>query len=237
MRLSISIRVGLAIGGVALAAVCLQAQAPATRGADSGGKEAGGDEALLRAGGLPPRASAAEYQFRAQAGTVTVAAEFMGHGVATLEGGPYTTEDYVIVEAALFGPPGARLALDYRDFSLRVNGKKMPMPSSPYLAVYKSLKDPEWEPTSAEKDKGKTAIGGGGAGGGSPDLPALIKMPIEMRRAMEQRVKKVSLAEGERPLPQAGLLFFEYRAEVKSIHSLELIYNGPAGKAALALQK
>ena len=42
-------------------------------------------------------------------------------------------------------------------------------------------------------------------------------------------------AEGERPLPRAGLLYFPYGGKAKGIHSLELIYSGGAGKATLNL--
>jgi len=42
---------------------------------------------------------------------------------------------------------------------------------------------------------------------------------------------------GDRPLPQAGLLFFQYRGKEKGINSLELIYSGAAGKATLVLQR
>jgi len=59
---------------------------------------------------------------------------------------------------------------------------------------------------------------------------------LELRRTMEQRVQKAALLEGERALPQAGLLFFEFRGKGKSVRSAELIYDGPAGKASLALQ-
>jgi hypothetical protein len=203
-------------------------------------QDAATPEAPVRAGGLPARPSAADYQFHAQAGTATIAAEFMGHGVPTLDGGPYTTEDYVIVEAAIFGAPGARMNVTYQDFSLRLNGKKMPLPAQSTVLVFKTLKDPDWEPTQAEKDKGKTSMstGGGGAGGPTNDsLPALIKMPMPLRHAMEQRVLKVSLAEGERALPQAGLLFFEFHGAEKNIRSLELIYSGPAGKATLPIHQ
>jgi hypothetical protein len=31
-------------------------------------------------------------------------------------------------------------------------------------------------------------------------------------------------------------MFFEYRGKTQSIHSLELVYDGPAGKATLKLQ-
>jgi hypothetical protein len=218
--------------GVMLAGMYVRAQEPAA--GTAAGADAAGNESLSRAGGLPPRATPGDYQLRVQVGKTTLAAEFMGHGVPTLEGGPYTTEDYVIVEVAWFGAPGARLALNRQDFSLRVNGKKMPVPGVPYLEVFKSLKDPDWEPPNKD-DGGKTSFNTGG--GNTSDPPRLVHMPIERQRAMQQRVMKVSLGEGDRPLPQAGLLFFEYHGDAEKIRSMELIYNGPAGKATLALQK
>ena len=66
--------------------------------------------------------------------------------------------------------------------------------------------------------------------------PAPVHMPIELQRAMAQHVQKAALPEGDRALPQAGLIFFEYRGKTERIHSLELIYTGPAGKATLTLQ-
>jgi hypothetical protein len=53
---------------------------------------------------------------------------------------------------------------------------------------------------------------------------------------MAQHVQKAALAEGDRTLPQAGLIFFQYRGKRETIHSLELSYNGPAGQATLTLQ-
>ncbi|HTA66972.1 MAG TPA: hypothetical protein VK776_01795 [Bryobacteraceae bacterium] len=186
--------------------------------------------------GMPPRVAPTEYQAHAQAGTLTVAAEFLGHSVPTLEG-TYNAEDYVVVEAALFGGPEARTKLTTGDFSLRINGKKVAQPSQPYELVFHSLKDPEWEPSSKET-KSKTSMNTGGGGANDPGSapPPPPKMPIEMRRAMEQRVKSVSMLEGERALPQAGLLFFDYRGKTQSIRSLELIYNGAGGNTTLALQ-
>jgi hypothetical protein len=223
---------------ILLAGVCLRAQQPATASATASAPAAAtavsGDEALSRAGALPPRASAADYQFRTQVGKVTIAAEFIGHGIPTLEGGPYTTEDNVVVEAALFGPPEMRIPISYQDFSLRINAKKTAAPGLPYLEVFKSLKDPDWEPPQSSGPKTTTSVNGSSSDG---YLPRLDKMPIEKQRAMQLRVKKVSMGEGDRPLPQAGLLFFEFNGSVKSIHGLELIYNGPAGKATLEMRK
>jgi hypothetical protein len=36
-------------------------------------------------------------------------------------------------------------------------------------------------------------------------------------------------------LPQAGLIFFDYHGKVATIHSLELVYKGPAGEGTLTL--
>jgi len=49
-------------------------------------------------------------------------------------------------------------------------------------------------------------------------------------------VQKAAFPEGDRTVPVAGLLFFQYSGKAKSIRSVELIYNGPAGKATLELQ-
>ena len=183
--------------------------------------------------GTPPRAAPAEYQAQAQAGTLTVAAEFMGHSVPTPEG-TYNAEDFVVVEVGLFGSPQARAKLSIGDFSLRINGKKLALPSQPYELAFKSLKDPEWEPPSKAETKSKTILGSGAGDAGS--TPAPVHMPIELKRPMQQRVQRASMLEGDRALPQAGLLFFEYRGKTQNIRSLELIYNGSAGNAVLALQ-
>jgi hypothetical protein len=181
--------------------------------------------------GMPPRATPGDYQAHTQAGGLTLAAEFMRHSVPTPEA-TYSTEDFVIIEAGLFGP--ARLRMSIGDFSLRINGKKIALPSQPYGLLFSSLKDPEWEPPSKPKEDKPTL----NAGGGKPDdsFKPIIRMPIELKRTMQQRVQRASMPEGDRALPAAGLLYFEYRGKPESIRSLELIYSGPAGNATLALQ-
>jgi len=184
---------------------------------------------------MPPRISPAEYQAHAQAGTVTIAAEFTGHGVGTPQG-TLATEDYVVVETGFFGADGARTKLSIDDFSLRVNGKKALLPGQPYGVVLSSLKDPEWEPPVKVEKKSSMSTGGGGGEGQSNDPPPVPKMSFPERRAMEQKVQKATLPEGDRALPVAGLIFFRYGGKTKGIQSLELIYSGPAGKATLKLQ-
>jgi hypothetical protein len=184
--------------------------------------------------GAPPRTAPADYAAQAPVGSVTLAAEFAGHGVPTLQA-TYTSEDYVVVEVAFYGTdPQARLTLSIADFSLQINDNKKPLPSQPFAVVAKSLKDPEWQPPVQEKAKSKTGINGGGDTESGPIIPP--KMPIELRHVMDQRVQKSVLPEGDRPLPVAGLVFFSYRSKTQNIKSMELIYTGPAGKVSIPLQ-
>lgn len=204
--------------------------------------------------GLTPRTSPADYQGAAKAGMVTFAADFAGHGVPTADG-VFETEFSGVVEIAVYGPAGAHLNLSYKDFSLRVNGKKAAIPAIPYEGTFNTLKDPEWVPAGEKLDTafangagGGSVIPGGGGGGGRGGMsmggggqagdapPAPPKMPMKLRLAMEQKVAKAALPEGDRPLPEAGLIFFQLSGKTSNLKSIELIYNGAAGKAVIPLQ-
>jgi hypothetical protein len=232
MRVFCALRTVPFIVGVLISAVCLPAQEENTKSSEAPGKD-------TPAKGMPPRTAPTEYQAQAQAGTVTIAAEFMGHAVPTPEQ-TVASEDYVIVEAGLFGPSGAKITLARGDFSLRINGKKVPSPSEPYELVFHSLKDPQWQPPETDESKSKSSgtgiTTGNNGGGGNQPPPLPPKMPFPLRRAMEQHVQRAAMQEGDRAMPQAGLLFFLYRGKIENIRSLELIYSGAAGNATLTLQ-
>jgi len=228
MQLLQSLHAGLRTSLFLGAALCLCAQEPAPPGKAA--------PAPAVAQGLPPRISAAEYQVQAKAGSVTIAAEFVGHSVPTPQN-TYSTEDYVVVELGLFGPPEARLQISPDDFSMRINGKKVPVRGVPAGVVVGALKDPEWVPPEGTAKGSKSKVNTGGEQG-EPSTPAVEpKMPFELQRAMSQKVQKSALMLGDRALPQAGLIFFPYRGKLKGITSLDLIYSGPAGEATLKLQR
>lgn len=186
--------------------------------------------------GLPVRSAAADYQNQAQLSKITLAADFVGHAVPTMQG-PLSTEDYVVVEVAFLGTPDTKVKLSFEDFSVRINGKKSAIPSQQYGLVMKSLSDPEWIPPVVEESKSKGGISTGGGGGGGDPKPSPPKMPFPLRRAMEQRAQKSALPEGDRALPIAGLLFFPYRGKDQSIQLVELMYAGAAGKATLTFRR
>jgi hypothetical protein len=209
------------LAGVCLAGFCLLAQVPNGTHPPSQG--------------VPPRAAPTDYPAHQQVGQLTIAAEFLGHDIPRPEG-PLNTEDFVALEVAVYGPAGARLTFSTGDFALRLNGKKKnPLASEPYGMVVGSLKDPSWEPPEKKEEKSKTGISTGGQGN-SNEPPPPVHVPIELRRAMAQYVEKSSMPEGERNLPQAGLIFFQYRGKTNHLRSVELIYSGPAGKATLDMQ-
>jgi len=228
MRFFSALATGLLTAGLLNTSLSF-AQAPP--GKDSQASEAQTSEAK----GMPPRATPEDYQAHAQAGNITIAAEFAGHGVPTPEQA-LNTEDFVVVEVGFFGAPDARLTLARNDFSLRVSGKKAPLASEPYELVFQSLKDPEWAPPEPpEKSKGGSGLSTGGGQGNEPPPPP-PHPPFELVRAMQLHVQKAALPIGDRALPQAGLLFFRYHGKTQGIRSLELVYSGPAGTATLALQ-
>jgi hypothetical protein len=220
-----------------LAALCplAVAQTPAPTTPQSNEAKIAEAKAAETNKGIPPRATPADYPSQGKAGSVTIAAEFTGHSVPKPEG-PLSTEDYVVVEAALFGAEGQHMMLSIDDFSLRINGKKAPLPSQPFGFVAGNLKDPQWSPPEEAQPKEKSKGGLSTGGGGTDSTPPVVHVPLELRRAMALYIQRTAMPQGDRPLPQAGLLFFRFFGGMKGIHSLELIYNGPAGKASLELQ-
>jgi hypothetical protein len=211
-----------------LIAASLFAQQPPAAPAESS------DAQASQTRGMPARATPNDYLAHGAAGPLSIGAEFMQHSVPS-PAGLLVTEDYVVVEAGVFGPPGARTTLNPADFSLRINGKKM-LQSEPYAAVFKSLKDPEWEPDVPVDKASKTSINSGGGKGQDGGPPVVPKPPFKLQREWNLRMQKEAFPEGDRALPQAGLLFFKYAGKPSGIHSIELMYAGPSGKATLELQ-
>ncbi|MDR3701388.1 MAG: hypothetical protein P4L56_17200 [Candidatus Sulfopaludibacter sp.] len=224
MQASFSLKTLAALLVVSSAAFCQTAPA----------QEAPGKDAQIK--GLPPRPTPGDYQAHAKVGDFTVAAEFTEHAISTPEA-TLSSEDFVAVEVGFFGPPDSHLKISHEDFSLRINtGKKAPVTASvQYGIVFRSLKDPEWQPPEPPASKSKTGINTGGDSGQDSAPPPPVHIPIEVERAMQQRVQKAALPQGDRSLPAAGLIFFPFRGKAKNIRSIELIYDGPAGKVNLRL--
>lgn len=214
----------------------LHAQEPSVAPAPQASAEAAAKEtaAANARKGMPPRVAPTEYQVHAKVSDYTIAADFDEHSVPTPDG-TFTSEDYVVVEAAIFGPAGSRIKLAIEDFSLQLNERKVPLPGQAYALLFHSLSDPEWQPPKqADEEKSKGGISTNGSQ--NQDKPPPPKMPRDLRRAMEQKVLKVVMPEGDRETPVAGLLFFQYHGKSKSIKNMQLVYKGAAGTVTIPMQ-
>jgi len=232
MPRSFVVTTGSRIALAAAAAIALSAQEPPPKPEPPPVKEV---HVLETAQGLAPRLAPTDYQFQMHVGQITIGAEFAGHSVPTGEQ-TLTSEDFVVVEVGLYGPAGAHQQISLDDFSLRINGKKNVLHSLPYGRVLSSLKDPEWVPPESESgSKSKTSLGTGGNDRDAGSPPPVIHVPFPLQRNMAVHTQKASLPLGDRPLPQAGLLFFQYRGKTDNLDAVELMYEGPAGKATLSL--
>src|ERR1039458_6162742 len=94
MRLFPILRMGVPIAAVCL---CVQGQNPPSQNPP-------GKDAPIETKGMPPRATPVDYPGQAEAGKVTIAAEFQGHSVPPPPGNR-TPEDYIVVETGLFRAP------------------------------------------------------------------------------------------------------------------------------------
>jgi len=192
-------------------------------------------EVAAETGGTPPRSGPADYQARAQAGKYTIAADFTGHTINTLTSN-FTNAEYVVVEVAAYGPAGERLTISLDDFSLRLNGNKKVIGTQPFSFLLPELRDPEWEANIPQPDekKGKKKQQTSEDLTAPPPPPPVY--PIEIRREMAERLRKLQLPLGERALPQSGLIFFQYGGRPEKLKSIELLYKGAASGATLSFR-
>lgn len=195
------------------------------------------------------------YPARVTLGNVALAAEFMVHAIPTANGA-YFSKDYLVVDAAFFSALPSRLALSASYFTLRVDGKKtVILPQAPGMVI-RSIESPEWTDRASP-----TVIGGVGVGnstvilgpraptGRFPGDPTVRRPPVSVPPAQtshdttektpappaDEQILASAMPETERSLPISGLLFFAYKGKAEKIKSVELIYEGPAGKATLKL--
>lgn len=202
---------------------------------------------LVTAQGTEPKTAASDYPVHVQMESVTLAAEYLVHSVPTAKG-TLVANDYLVVEAAFFGPLYSRLKMSPDNFSLRINGRGEPLTTEAPGMVAQSIKFPGVRPhleTSGSVSAGDGTISVGPRpppsrfpGDGNDRLPAnqpATVNEVNQENAVEYRVQAASLPEGEHSLPRSGLLYFFYRGKTKNIRSVELLYNGTMGKASLKL--
>jgi hypothetical protein len=184
---------------------------------------------------------------------ITLAAENLVHSLPT-PGGTLVANDYLVIEVAFFGPPKAHFKPNGGSFALRINHQKTALAPDPPGSVANSIQFSDWTQKprlSASAGNDDIMIGTsrtnvphfpGDPTGSNPPVPGNSpehdpNVPAkELDTPIDQRVMNVSLESAGDAVPIHGLIYFQYLGNTKKIKSLELIYDGPLGKAILNLQ-
>lgn len=207
--------------------------------------------ALAFAQGTKPKAQPSDYPTQATLENgFTLAAEYLVHSLPT-QTGTLIADEYLIVEVAFYGPPKSKLNLSAGNFALRINTQKSAIQPDSAGTVAASIQYPDW---TQRRGVTPTASAGPVVYGppvaprfpGDPTGRPTVSSPVPdqtdpnvppqpAETPIEERVQASALEEGEHRTPASGLIFFPYRGRMKSIKSLELIYESPTGKVSLKL--
>jgi hypothetical protein len=202
--------------------------------------------------GTPTKASPAEYPVHVTAGELALGAEYLVHSVSSGRQ-TFVVPKHLVVEVAVFPAKGQAVELAAGQFSLRINGKKKDVlhPEAPAF-VAASLKHPDWEdPRGLQTDVGlgpvtigrPTTVGRfpGDNREPQPRTPpsAPDQNPAGLQKeaslTAEETVVDAALPEGRAVGTVSGHLYFPYGGKVKSLKSLELIYQHGGEQSILRL--
>jgi hypothetical protein len=209
--------------------------------------------AVCIAQGTESKKSASEFPVHAALGDADVAADFM---VRLISYGreSFVTDNFLVVEVAIFPHAGRVFDVRANQFSLRVNGKKEVLFAQTPGMVIASVKYPDWETQSG--GIGETGGGGVGIGGTAPverfpGDPRARRIPRpgtgqddtdaqavkEPRLSPSEVITRSAISEGPRKTPVSGYLFFPWRGNPAKLKSVELtITDEKSGPVTLRLR-
>jgi hypothetical protein len=212
---------------------------------------------LLLADGTSPRPKPTDYSAQAHVADLTIAAEYQvrsfGAGRSV-----FVTEDYLVIEVALYSNARDPLVVSANRFQLRVSGSKHPLLAQTPGMVAASLKYPDWERRRVMEARGgvgdtevivgRPPVTGRFPGDPTPSQTRLPRPPQappqEDRSGAEPETAaspaevavEMALPEGSKQLPVAGYLYFPYKGSPRKIKTVDLLYQGPEGSAAVKLK-
>jgi hypothetical protein len=176
------------------------------------------------------------------AGDLGLGAEYLVHSFSAGRQ-TFVAPRYLVVEVAVLPAKGQAVELGAGQFLLRINGKpKDVLQSEAPAFVAASLKYPDWEGSrglQTEVGLGPVTIGRpptvgrfpGDSREPQPRMPpgAPDQNPAGLEReenlTAPEAVVDAALPEGRATGPVSGHLYFPYRGKVKSLKSLELIFQ------------
>jgi hypothetical protein len=193
-------------------------------------------------GGTEPKPKAEDYDVHAAYRDLSIGAEFMIHSFSG-QGQTYVTQDFLVVEVALYPPKGKGVNIDEGAFALRINGKKQLVTAAPPAMVVSSLQHPDWQTGSGPRMEAGGGVGNTGVILGRPTPSTFPGQPVpqspvprmpkadnggiepERRVTAEELVVQAALQQGHHNGATSGYLYFPYKGKTASIKSLELLYE------------
>ena len=206
--------------------------------------------------GTTAKPQAADYPVHAQAGPVDVGAEYLVRSIP-VRNQTLVASNYLVVEVAIYPPPGQALAVSGGQFTLSLNGNRQLLHAQAPGFVAASLKYADWERRPTLVATG--SMGDAGVIIGRPERverfpgdrrPAQERLPAPPRAPTPENPSGLPKEEAPRPEeavvetalpsvqargPISGYLYFAHKGKSKSIKTLDLLYEGPAGNATLRL--
>jgi len=190
------------------------------------------------------RSKAADYPVHAALAGMEIGAEYLDHSVPG-EKGFYIAKEYLVVDVGVYASTPDSISIKSGQFSLRINdGKKVLLPASPGT-VAGALKYPDWEnQRSASVQAGPVIYSSPSTMGrfpGDPGAPPPIQPPVEappdpsgiqkqIPTSIDESIANVALHDGPIHKAARGCLFFRYSGKMKSIRSLDLVYDAGEGQ-------
>jgi hypothetical protein len=200
---------------------------------------------LACAQGTTPKPSAADYPVHSESGGVPIGAEFMVHSFGSGEQ-MFVVENYLVVEVALYRAKDKVQTVDVSEFTLRVNGKKVPLTPQQPSMVAASMSHPEWrqQRPGIQADAGPIGIGYPQnrppfPGAPQPRVPTPPRAPdadppggIDKPNVVtpQELLVQTALPVDPHRGPVSGFLYFPFTGKTSSIKSLELIWQGASLK-------
>jgi hypothetical protein len=196
--------------------------------------------------GSTPKAKAEDYDAHAKSDDAEIGAEYMVHSFSRGKA-MYIARDFLTVEVALYSDQAEKrqmFDINYGDFQLTVNGKKIALtPMNPYT-VATTLDHPDWQPqqphveATAGTPNGRVTLGAPPhtplPTGDPPGYPRTAPLPQpdppggiepQPRASASQIAVECALPDGSQGSPVSGFLYFAYSGSTKSIKSLVLHYR------------
>ena len=193
-----------------------------------------------------PRSKASDYPAHIALPGMEIGTEYLVHSIPS-ERGDYFAKEYLVVEVAIFSATKDSLKISSGHFTLRIN-KKATLSAQSAGTVAAALKYPDWEQRPQMTAQAGPLIYGAPQVGRFPGDPTQTqpmptpRVPDQTDSAnvekpsnlpIEEAISRAALPEGLIAEHVKGCLFFRFEGKLKSIKSLDLIYDaGPTSPKA-----